>query len=54
MQYRDGHPLYDACGCIYPCPDHKSITQDARRDREYWTDRYDSDREDVNDYDDAE
>lgn len=36
-------PLYDTCGCIAPCPDHKSIAQDGRRDREYWDDRYASD-----------
>lgn len=29
-------PLYDACGCIYPCPDHKSIRQDKERDEAYW------------------
>lgn len=51
MKYRDGRPLYDACGCIYPCPDHKSPAQDGKRDAEYWTDRYDTDREDVNDSD---
>lgn len=28
---------YDECGCIAPCPDHKSPAQDARRDREYWS-----------------
>ena len=31
---------YDACGCIAPCPDHKSIKQDGQRDRAYWSDRY--------------
>ena len=31
---------YDACGCIAPCPDHKSIKQDGQRDRAYWNDRY--------------
>jgi hypothetical protein len=31
---------YDACGCIAPCPDHKSPAQDAERDRAYWDDRY--------------
>lgn len=31
---------YDTCGCIAPCPDHISPTQDAARDRAYWTDRY--------------
>lgn len=33
-------PLYDVCGCISPCPDHKSPAQDGRRDRAYWDDRY--------------
>jgi hypothetical protein len=36
----DERPLYDECGCIYPCPDHKSPAQDGQRDREYWSDRY--------------
>lgn len=31
------HPLYDQCGCIYPCPDHKSPAQDGKRDEEYWS-----------------
>jgi hypothetical protein len=33
-------PLYDACGCIAPCPDHRSIAQEGRQDRAYWADRY--------------
>lgn len=51
MRYHDGHPLYDACGCIYPCPDHQTLAQDGKRDRVYWTDRYDTDQEDRNDQD---
>lgn len=34
---------YDECGCIAPCPDHKTPSQDGRRDRAYWNDRYASD-----------
>lgn len=34
------HPMYDACGCIAPCPDHLTPRQDAERDRAYWNDRY--------------
>lgn len=37
-------PMYDACGCIYPCPDHKSPKQDGTRDREYWNDQYDTEQ----------
>lgn len=33
----DARPLYDACGCIAPCPDHKTPKQDARVDHDYWT-----------------
>jgi hypothetical protein len=33
----DTRPLYDACGCIFPCPDHKTPTQDGNRDRAYWS-----------------
>lgn len=32
--------LYDTCGCIAPCPDHKSPAQDGRRDRDYWNDHH--------------
>lgn len=38
----DTRPLYDTCGCLYPCPDHKSPQQDGQRDREYWNDHYDA------------
>lgn len=39
----NSRPLYDTCGCIAPCPDHKSPTQDAQRDRDYWNERYETD-----------
>lgn len=29
--------MYDSCGCIAPCPDHRSIAQDGKADREYWS-----------------
>jgi len=32
---------YAECGCIAPCPDH-SPRQVGRQDRQYWTDRYES------------
>lgn len=32
----DYAPLYARCGCIFPCPDHKTPTQDARADDAYW------------------
>lgn len=31
--------LYDECGCIFPCPDHTSPSQDGARDRAYWNER---------------
>lgn len=34
----DARPLYDHCGCLFPCPDHRSPQQDAQRDRDYWND----------------
>lgn len=33
-------PVYDECGCIFPCPDHKTPAQDGQRDRDYWSDHY--------------
>lgn len=30
---------YDQCGCIFPCPDHTSPSQDGARDRAYWNER---------------
>ena len=38
LLYADERPLYDHCGCIFPCPDHKSPAQDGKRDRDYWND----------------
>lgn len=38
----DAHPLYDHCGCLYPCPDHQSPKQDKQRDEDYWNDHYDT------------
>ncbi len=36
----DQRSPYDECGCIAPCPDHKSPRQDAEGDRAYWNDLY--------------
>lgn len=36
----DQRSPYDECGCIAPCPDHKSPAQDGRRDRDYWNDHH--------------